>query len=113
MAWPLEILTGENVALNGVWTVPAGKTAYIVSWAIGSAGGNKDSRFILKTTSTLQGVLTAGIFQAKDVAIVEDSALSLPFLVPIQVPATADIKVSAISAANAALATCHIEGWYE
>ena len=108
-----RIPIGGNTTLDGFWTVPLGKTAFIVSWSVGSAGGNKDARFLLKTTSSLAGVLTAGIFQNKDIAIVEDGALQLPFFIPVKVPATADIKISVVSAANSAICSGHVEGWYE
>ena len=108
-----RIPVGENNSLDANWTVPLGKTAYIVCWSVGSAGGNKDTRFLLETTSDLSGVLRPGLFIHQDVAIVEDSALHLPFYIPIKVPATADVKISVISAANAAIASAHIEGWIE
>ena len=108
-----RIPVGGNSSLDCIWTVPAGKEAYIVQWTVGSAGGNKDTRFLLKTTSSIEGVLTSGIFQRQDIIIVEDSALSIPFLIPVKIPATADVKISVVSAANAAIATGKIVGWYE
>jgi len=108
-----RIGAGSNSAATGVWTVPAAKTAYIVCWGVGTAGGNKDARFFLRTTSSLEGVLTAGVFQEKDIAILEDAGLIIPVNLPIAVPAQADMKLSVISAAASAKCTGHVEGWYE
>ena len=108
-----QITAGNNNALSGVWTVPAGKTAYIVCWTIGAAGGNKDAKFILKATCSITGTLTSGIFQAIDIGVLEDAGVHIPFEVPVKVPATGDIKISVVSAAQSAKCSASFEGWYE
>ena len=92
---------------------PAGKTVYLVAWQSGAAGGNKDARFILRATSSTEGVLIAGVFLDKDVIIVEDGALNVPIMMPIKIPAQTDIKISVVSAAQTAKCAGHFMGWYE
>lgn len=108
-----RITAGNNDCLDGFWTVPANKTAYITSWGVGVAGGNKDARFILRATCNWEGELSAGIFQNKGIIILEDASTREPFTVSAKIPAKADIKMSVVSAAQTAHASGYFEGWYK
>jgi len=108
-----RIGAGNNNALTCVWTVPASKTAYIVSWGGGAGGGNKDVRFLLRATCMTNGTLTAGVFHEKDILLLEDGSDQVLLSMPIKVPAEGDIIVSVVSAAQTARCSAHFSGWYE
>lgn len=108
-----HIANSETTGLTSVWTVPASKTAYITGWDGDAGGGNKYARFMLCATSSLAGVLNAGVFQCKDLKIAESGGFSKAFILPIKVPAQADIKISVISAGTNAECTGSFSGWYE
>lgn len=112
-----RIGTGLNLTRKAIWTVPNGKTAYLSAWNAGgvTATGTHYGDFILRSTSTLDGTLTSGIFQIKDVTLLQNGSDNFAFPIPIKIPAKADIKISVISDASNAdlIASGHIEGWYE
>ncbi len=109
-----RIRTGLNTSLKGEWTVPAGKTLYIVDWsasAIASAA-NRRSEFALEATSNMFDVLTPDIFHVKDLIHLTAGAHSDFFHMPLKIPAQADVKIAVLS--SAAMETAGmIEGWYE
>jgi hypothetical protein len=112
-----RIIAGRNESSDAVWTVPNGKTGYIVSWQTG--GGNSSAgRFVshrLVATCSPEGGLTAGIFQTKDVIATQDNSIVIPFALPIKLPAHTDVMILAKGdASNAdAVCVCSFEGWYE
>jgi len=112
-----QITAGGNYSRCAIFTVPAGKTAYIVNWnaGVGGAASGKFGEFTLRSTSDHKGNLSPGIFQFKKIAIAQDGAGGGEILIPIKVPATADIKISAVSDSGTANAICaaYFEGWLE
>lgn len=103
-----------NFSRHGVFTVPANKAAFLTYWDIGAGGATagKLVRAMLRATCTHDGVLTPGIFQYKRMTIVMDAVHAMEFRIPLKVPATADIKVSAFDETNAVVTT-YFEGWME
>ena len=106
-----------NQSLSGRWTVPADKTAFIISWlpSAGATATGHFAEFILRSTSTRDTCLTPNVFLFKDIVHIQDGALFIPLVVPIKFPAKADIKVSVRSDSAAANvnAGCSLAGWYE
>jgi hypothetical protein len=107
-------VAGYDLARQAIFTVPAGYTGYISQW--GPSGGSTAghaTQIDLRSTSHL-GVLWP-IFLAQNSVGCEYEGHEVPFLYPIPIPATADVKITAISdsgtAAVTAIAT--IYGWLE
>lgn len=110
------ILAGYNTARHGIFTVPAGKTGYIAQWqgSSGSSTGTHFTQIEIRATCHL-GVLFPGVFLFVDGMSGENFSNEASYRIPIPIPATADVKLSAISdAANAnATAIGSIFGWIE
>jgi hypothetical protein len=110
------IEAGYNTARQAIYTIPAGKTGYIKHWqaSSGTASGAHFTEFSLRTTSHY-GVLWNGVFIASDSVGTLNNNAVMTFPIPIEVPATADVKVTAISDSGAANAICNcvIMGWIE
>lgn len=111
-----RIDAGYNRSRNGIFTVPAGKQGYITHWAAysGSATGNHYTRITLRATSH-ENLLWPGVFIATDTIGTEDGGDNVNIDIPIHIPATTDVKCSAISDAATANAfvNVHFSGWYE
>ena len=111
-----QISTTFNSARQAIYTVQAGVTGYISHWQ-SSSGTTTGTHFTttLLVATTRNGVLYPGVFLVVDEVgtLNGSSAITLP--IPIRIPATADVKLSAISdAANAnANVMGAIMGWFE
>lgn len=105
-----------NTARQAIYTVPAGKTGYISHWqaSSGTAAGTHFTEFSLQSTSHY-GVLWPGVFLAIDSVGTLNGGSVMTFSTPVMIPATTDVKISAISDSGAANAICNcaILGWYE
>jgi hypothetical protein len=112
-----RIGTGYTNSAQAVWTVPAGKTAYIVGWNCSVAANTSGhwGEMRLRATCNFAGELTAGIFQLKSGASLVDNAYSRKFDFPLVLPAGTDIMVTVLGEAGASNLNCMagIEGWYE
>lgn len=75
----------QNVALGSHYTVPAGKTAYVVGAKYSSDDGT--TRFMLMIRPL------GGVFQALEVFQVGTTPAEAPYIVPVQVAEKSDIKV--------------------
>lgn len=112
-----QITAGRNTPFQTIYTVPAGKTLYITALhggARATASGHVEE-VSLRATCTLEGQLTPGIFQSKEIASVSDTSEYIPFTIPIKIAGMSDVKGSCMSDASNANATCllHYEGWLE
>lgn len=111
-----RIDAGYNRARNGIFTIPAGKTGFISHWAAysGSSGGNHYTRVTLRAT-THENTLWPGVFIACDTIGCEDGGDNVNIDIPIHLPATTDVKASAIADAAVAnvFVNIHFSGWYE
>lgn len=107
---------GENLARNGVYTVPNGYTGYINHWQMssGTASGSHFCQVSLRATCH-DSIPYPGVFMTQDEqgSLNNGSIIALP--TPIPIPAAADVKLSAISDAAGANATVmgSIMGWFE
>ncbi len=90
------ILAGWNQSLSGRYTVPAGKTGYIVWWDT-SAINKRMSVKLRATVERYDRSLQSWIFTFQDNALLNNSAVSIPFYVPLKCPETTDIKLSALA----------------
>lgn len=110
------ITAGYNTARQAIFTVPAGKTGYISQWqgSSGSSAGTHFTQIEIRGTTHL-GVLYPGVFLYIDGVAGENFTQEVAYKTPIPIPATADVKMSAISDAVNANATAvgSIFGWIE
>jgi len=112
-----QMKAGRNTAQQIIYTVPAGKTLYISQWfaAAGASAANHFTQIILRSTAWDGYSVTGGGFLTVDPVSAQDGNVVQPFIIPIKIPATSDIKVSAISDGGSAnvIVTASIIGWYE
>jgi hypothetical protein len=99
------------------YTVPLGKTLYITSIAISSSAaeaGKATVRWIgrAQVDDTAPTVKIA-FFQPFFEILTQDDSFYREFEIPIKVPATADVKVSATSAGLSSACSCELRGWLE
>lgn len=97
--------TGANAAGRGqtfmaLYTVPAGKTAYLTQWTVGSGKQNTDAvAFLLSRDATV----TDAAFNSKDIITVSATTYSKNYTVPLQFTEKTDIEVRAYSTTNNSL----------
>lgn len=109
------ISAGYNVARQAIYTIPAGRTGYISMWQSSSGStGNHVCQATLRATCH-DGILVPGVFMAQDEMQSQNGGDTVPVLIPIPIPGTADVKISAISDAANAGVTCSgmVMGWHE
>jgi len=110
------ILTaGHNRARHPVFTVPAGKTAYIAKWKVTSASTAAAIVDVELEATAHYGVLYPGVMLMQDIAVGQYLIEDIDLRLPIVLPATADVLVTGISAgaADNATVTANVFGWYE
>jgi hypothetical protein len=99
-----------------VWTVPLGNTLYITQIAF-SCAQQATSKYVRYTTranyDNLSGlVLERGLFMPFNEVALNNTGYFRELNPPTKLPATVDLKVSAISDATA-VGTCALRGWLE
>jgi len=109
------ISAGFNTARQAVYTVPRSKTGYVTHWQSGS--GSTASHFCqvdLRATSK-EGILTPGVFLVQDSMPSQNSGNIVSFPIPIPIPETADVKLSAVcdTVNAAAVVVGGVTGWIE
>lgn len=106
---------GHTRARHPVFTVPKGKTAYVTKWKVTSASAAAAIVDVELETTAHDGVLYPGVMLMQDMAVGQYLIEDIEIPVPIVVPATADMTITAISAGAADNATvaANVFGWYE
>jgi len=96
--------------------VPLGKTLHVtdIYAATAQQATNQGIRWTLRSTSD-EGVLVApGLFIPFKELVLANTAYNRQLTMPVMIPATADIKFSAVStSADMAVGTCGLTGWLE
>jgi hypothetical protein len=104
-----------NESRMAVYTIPAGKTLYLNHWqgSSGTTTGNHFTRIALRATSH-SGILL-NTFNAIDEVGTMNGGDNITFPIPIAIPATADVKITAISDSSSADAIVMgaFHGWIE
>jgi len=98
------------------YTVPLGKTLYITSIAVSSGytTAGKVVRWIGRAQVDDNDTSTKiNFFQPFFEALTEDASFIRDFEVPVKIPATADLKVSATSNGAGSFCFCSLRGWLE
>ena len=111
-----QIPTGFTRGRGITYTVPLGKTLYITSITVSSGytTAGKVVRWIgrAQVDDTAQTV-KINFFQPFFEVITQDASFYRDFEVPTAIPATADLKISAISNGAGSFCTCSLRGWLE
>ena len=94
--------TGANAAGRGqtfmaLYTVPAGKTAYLTQWTVGCGKQNTDA------VATFLARPEGGAWNAKDIITVSATTYAKDYKIPLQFTEKTDIEVRAYSTTNNSL----------
>lgn len=107
---------GFDTARQAIYTVPAGVYGYISHWqaSSGTVTGTHFTQVSVRATSH-DGVLLPGVYLLVDEVGTLNGGSNITLPTPIRMPATSDVKMSAVSdAANAnAVVSGAIMGWFE
>lgn len=111
-----QIATGYTRGRGLTYTVPLGKTLYLTSISVSS--GYTTAGKVVRWTGRAQVDDTAptvkiNFFQPFFEIITEDASFHTDFDMPISIPATADLKVSAVSNNAGSFCSCALRGWLE
>jgi hypothetical protein len=99
------------------YTVPLGYNLYITSISI-SSGAAETGKAVVRWTGRAQvddidSSVKINFFQPFFEKITLDNSFYREFESPIRIPATADIKVSAVSSVISSICNCELRGWTE
>jgi len=99
-----------------VYTVPLGKTLYVTSILVSS--GYTTAGKVVRWTARAQvddtdTATKINFFQPWFETITEDTSVDKQFTFPVRIPATADVKVSAMSDGATSFTSGYMEGWLE
>lgn len=107
---------GVSTARQAIYTVPAGKYGYISHWqaSSGAVSGSHFTAVRLRATAH-ESVLLPGVFLVVDEVGTLNNGYNITLPIPIRIPPTTDVKMSAISDASNANAQVMgtIMGWFE
>jgi hypothetical protein len=109
------ISAGSNTARQAIYTVPAGVKGYISHWQTSSGSSGSHFCQTILQAATHDDTLWPGVFLVQDEQGTQNNGVAITFPTPIPIPATTDVKVSAVSdnpAANV-IALAGIMGWFE
>lgn len=111
-----QIEAGFTRGRGLTYTVPLGKTLYITSIAVSS--GHTTSGKIVKWTGRAKvddsaSTVKIDFFQPFFEILTQDNSFYRNFEMPIVIPATADLKMSAISNGADSFCSCALRGWIE
>ena len=98
--------TGANAAGRGqtfmaLYTVPAGKTAYLTQWTVGAGKQNTDAIAMFMTRDP--DAPGNGAWNARDIITVSATTYAKDYKIPIKINAGDDIEVRAYSTTNNSL----------
>mgnify|MGYP001584774838 CR=1 FL=1 len=106
-----RLTAGSNTHKQAIFTVPLGKDFFVLAWGTGS-GTPAGSRFVqfslLATAHDDEGIIEVsdGLFHLWDETSSQDNDIFKKYAIPIYFPEKSDVKISAISDAAAANASC-------
>lgn len=109
------IAVGQSRARQPMFTIPAGKVGYIKQWQVSSASAAASIVEVDLRATAHDGKLLPGVFLMQDQAVGQYIIENVLYDAPIVIPATADIKVTAVSggATDNATVAANVIGWYE
>jgi hypothetical protein len=112
-----QIETGFTRGRGLTYTVPLGKTLYITSISVSSAAaeaGKAVVRWIGRAQVDDNDPTTKiNFFQPFFEKLTLDNSFYREFEIPVRIPATADLKLSATSSVVSSACNCELRGWLE
>lgn len=112
-----SIAAGLTRGREMIYTVPLGKSLYITSIAISSGYSTVGKNVKWTARANLDDVnmtvLPVGLMMPYFEIQTQDSAFFREFEIPLKVPATCDVKLSAVSDSANSVCTAAIRGWTE
>jgi hypothetical protein len=111
-----QIEAGYTRGRGLTYTVPLGKTLFITSVSIfsGYTTAGKIVRWIGRAqVDDTAPTVKVNLFQAFFEAMTQDNNFHADFDMPVRIPATADLKMSAVSNGAGSFCSCVIRGWLE
>lgn len=111
-----SIATGFTRGRGLTYTVPLGKTLYLTSIAVSSGytTAGKVVRWIGRAkVDDSAPTVKIDFFQPFFEVITQDASFHRNFEMPVKIPATADLKVSATSNGAGSFCSCSLRGWME
>jgi hypothetical protein len=111
-----QIVTGFTRGRGATYTVPLGKTLYLTSILVSSGHTTvgKIVRWIARAqVDDSEPTVRLNFFQPFFECLTQDSTVYRDFEMPIRIPATADIKISATSDGAGSICICTLRGWLE
>lgn len=111
-----SIVAGFTRGRGAVYTVPLGKTLYITSIAVSS--GYTTSGKIVRWIGRAQvddtdPTTKISFFQPFFEIMTQDNNFHRDFEMPVKIPATADLRISAVSNGAGSYCSCALRGWLE
>lgn len=95
----LQIDVGANQTLSTFYTVPAGKTLYLLTWFASVGQAAKETKVRLLATSDAEGNDIKPVFATKRTMILTEAHMMHEFRSPIKFGEKVDIKLNATAAA--------------
>lgn len=111
-----SIATGFTRGRGLTYTVPLGKTLYITSISVASGyttAGKVVRWFARAQVDDSSPTVKINFFQPFFEMITEDASFHADFDMPTVIPATADLRVSAVSNGAGSFCFCGLRGWIE
>jgi hypothetical protein len=111
-----QIALGFTRGRGATYTVPLGKTLYLTSILVSS--GHTTAGKLVRWTARAQvddndPTTRIAFFQPFFECMTQDNTVYRNFEMPIRIPATADVKISATSNGAGSICTCALRGWLE
>jgi len=112
-----SITAGYTRGRGAIYTVPLGKTLYITTIHV-SSGFTTAGKVVRWTgranyDDSSNTILAVGTFMAHFEAMTEDTSDTRELVIPMRIPATCDVKLSAVSNGAGSFCQCSIRGWLE
>ena len=93
--------SGTGQTFMSLYTVPAGKTAYLTQWTVGAGKQNTDAVCFLMA----KPFDTDSAFNSKDMIAVSATTFSKNYVIPLMFPEKTDIEIRGFSTTNNSIVT--------
>lgn len=112
-----QISAGYTRGRGAIYTVPLGKILYITTIHVSSGytTAGKVVRWIGRANydDASNTILPVGVYMAHFESMTQDMSDTREMTVPMRIPATCDVKVSAVSNGAGSFCQCAFRGWLE
>ncbi len=102
----IKILKENQQTLMSIWTVPAGKTAFIVAW-YGSTNAKKITTFKFKSREN------GKVFRTQRTKDIQEGSYTQKFVMPLSFPEKTDLVITSMTVAGGGAGSSGFSLWYE